>query len=158
MKKLRDRIEFSSERNFNVVMDQSHQNDGSHDSLYESYGIVVHYASKLGYSHYAFIQSFDGKHWFRMNDIKQIQANEIRVLKQQAYLLFYRRKSHRELENEMNQNKVQTMIDQNEKINKSHCIASIPEVIANKIVITEMNLDYVLQCLTQFLLILVLYQ
>ena len=121
MKKLCDRIEFPNELDFNefldMVIDPSHQNDVSQDSVYELYGIVVHSGPKLGYGHYyAFIKSFDGKQWFRMNDMEVLPINEIKVLKEQAYLLFYRRKSHRALENEMNQIKVQMMMDQNGKL------------------------------------------
>ena len=42
------------------------------------------------------------KQWFRMNDMEVLPTNEIKVLKEQAYSLFYRRTSHRALENEIN--------------------------------------------------------
>ena len=121
MKKLCDRIEFPNELDFNefldMVIDPSHQTDASQDSVYKLYGIVVHSGPKLGYGHYyAFIKSFDGKQWFRMNDMEVLPINKIKVLKEQAYLLFYRRKTHRALENEMNQIKVQMMMDQNDKV------------------------------------------
>ena len=42
---------------FNVVIDQSHQNNVSQDSLYEFHAVVVHSGSKLEYGHYyAFIK------------------------------------------------------------------------------------------------------
>merc|ERR1712154_588728 len=63
------------------------------DSEYELYAVLVHSGPQLGYGHYyALIKSADG-YWFRMNDMDVIPVNTKHVLREQGYMVFYKRKT-----------------------------------------------------------------
>jgi len=63
------------------------------DSEYELYAVLVHSGPQLGYGHYyALIRSPDG-YWFRMNDMEVIPVTTKRVLREQGFIVFYRRKT-----------------------------------------------------------------
>merc|ERR1712228_864471 len=60
---------------------------------YELYAVLVHSGPQLGYGHYyALIKSADG-YWFRMNDMDVIPVNTKHVLREQGYMVFYKRKT-----------------------------------------------------------------
>merc|ERR1719397_181774 len=64
------------------------------DSEYELSAVLVHSGPQLGYGHYyALIRSPDG-YWFRMNDMEVIPVNTKHVLREQGYIVFYRRRSN----------------------------------------------------------------
>merc|ERR1712130_950217 len=63
------------------------------DSEYELYAVLVHSGPQLGYGHYyALIKSSDN-YWFRMNDMDVIPVSLKHVLREQGYMVFYKRKT-----------------------------------------------------------------
>eukprot|EP00488_Nonionellina_sp_1-RS-2012_P000867 TRINITY_DN1388_c0_g1_i1.p1 TRINITY_DN1388_c0_g1~~TRINITY_DN1388_c0_g1_i1.p1 ORF type:complete len:181 (+),score=64.46 TRINITY_DN1388_c0_g1_i1:238-780(+) len=73
------------------------------DSEYELYGVLVHSGPQLGYGHYyALIKSPDG-YWYRMNDMDVIRVNTKHVLREQGYMVFYKRKTDILMQSELEQ-------------------------------------------------------
>eukprot|EP01084_Bolivina_argentea_P245953 411699_1 len=96
-KKLSDHVEFPETfdfKNMKHLIFEEDQKDVLIDSEYELYAVLVHSGPQLGYGHYyALIKSPDGKHWFRMNDMQVIAVNLKHVLREQGYIVFYKRKT-----------------------------------------------------------------
>merc|ERR1712048_928574 len=95
-KKLKDRIEFPEILDFKSWKHLIFENDQERvliDSEYELYAVLVHSGPQLGYGHYyALIKSSDG-YLFRMNDMDVIPVNTKHVLREQGYMVFYKRKT-----------------------------------------------------------------
>ena len=97
MKKIGSRVEFPEILDFKKLKNVIHEDDRDTaliDSKYELYAVLVHSGPQLGYGHYyALIRSPDG-YWFRMNDMEVIPVNMKHVLREQGYIVFYRRKTN----------------------------------------------------------------
>jgi len=95
-KKLADHVEFPEVLDFKKLKHLIFEEDQEMqliDPQYELYGVLVHSGPQLGYGHYyALIKSADG-HWFRMNDMDVIPVTIKHVLREQGYIVFYRRKT-----------------------------------------------------------------
>eukprot|EP01083_Nonionella_stella_P270165 914625_1 len=105
MKKLHDHVEFPEILSFNDLKHLIYESDRElvlSDPEYELYGVLVHSGPQLGYGHYySLIKSPDG-YWFRMNDMDVIPINTKRVLREQGYILFYKRTSNKLMNNQLN--------------------------------------------------------
>merc|ERR550525_145324 len=97
MKKMSAHVEFPEILDFKTlknVIFEADQETVLIDPKYELYAVLVHSGPRLGYGHYyALIKSPDG-YWFRMNDMEVIPVNTKHVLREQGYIVFYRRKSN----------------------------------------------------------------
>jgi len=95
-KKLADHVEFPETLNFKSMKHLIYEKDRQRaliDSEYELYAVLVHSGPQLGYGHYyALIKSPDG-YWFRMNDMDVIPVSTKHVLREQGYMVFYKRKT-----------------------------------------------------------------
>ena len=96
-KKLADHVEFPEVLDFKQLKHLIFEQDQEMELIdpeYELYGVLVHSGPQLGYGHYyALIKSADG-HWFRMNDMDVIPVTIKHVLREQGYIVFYRRKTN----------------------------------------------------------------
>ena len=96
-KKLADHVEFPEHLDFKKFKDLIFEDDQQRvliDSEYELYAVLVHSGPQLGYGHYyALIKSSDN-YWFRMNDMDVIPVNTKHVLREQGYMVFYKRKTN----------------------------------------------------------------
>eukprot|EP01059_Diplonema_ambulator_P014524 TRINITY_DN25433_c0_g1_i1.p1 TRINITY_DN25433_c0_g1~~TRINITY_DN25433_c0_g1_i1.p1 ORF type:complete len:809 (+),score=302.40 TRINITY_DN25433_c0_g1_i1:54-2480(+) len=76
---------------FSVDLDMKNYTSGPESHAYKLYGVVVHQGGGTESGHYiAFITAPNGL-WYRMDDEDVTQVSLNVVLKQQAYLLFYKR-------------------------------------------------------------------
>merc|ERR1719361_1882093 len=95
-KKLADHVEFPELLDFKSLKNLIFEDDQQRvliDSEYELYAVLVHSGPQLGYGHYyALIKSSDN-YWFRMNDMDVIPVNTKHVLREQGYMVFYKRKT-----------------------------------------------------------------
>jgi len=97
--KLPSRVEFTDLFDLSLFSHVLHEDDRARElkaagsAEYELYAVLVHSGPKLGYGHYyALIKAPDGN-WYRMNDMDVIPVTLKHVLREQAYLLFYKRRS-----------------------------------------------------------------
>lgn len=81
-------LDFMGDQSEVIFEDDRELNAG----LFELCAVLVHSGPKLGYGHYyAMVKSPDGQ-WFKMNDTSVIKCSLVKhVLKEQAYILFYRK-------------------------------------------------------------------
>lgn len=95
-KKLADHVEFPQILDFKQLKHLIFEDDQQTqliDPQYELYAVLVHSGPQLGYGHYyALIKSPHG-HWYRMNDTEVIPVTIKHVLREQGYIVFYRRKT-----------------------------------------------------------------
>merc|ERR1712129_551413 len=96
MKKLADHVEFPERLDFRQLKHLIFESDRQRvliDAEYDLYAVLVHSGPQLGYGHYyALIKSSDGQ-WFRMNDMDVIPVSTKHVLREQGYMVFYKRKT-----------------------------------------------------------------
>ncbi|ETO27931.1 hypothetical protein RFI_09196 [Reticulomyxa filosa] len=102
MHKISQHIQFPEVLDFGEKSPYIHEDDLNRiengDRKYELYAILVHSGPQVGYGHYyALVKSPSGD-WFKMNDSQVLPIPIKRVLKEQAYLLFYRRTTHVEMD------------------------------------------------------------
>jgi len=97
MKKMAAHVEFPEVLDFKDLSDVIFEEDRQTaliDSEYELFAVLVHSGPQLGYGHYyALIKSPDN-YWFRMNDMEIIPVNTKHVLREQGYIVFYRRRTN----------------------------------------------------------------
>merc|ERR1712115_562559 len=95
-KKLSDHVEFPDRLDFKQLKHLICESDRQRvliDSEYDLYAVLVHSGPQLGYGHYyALIKSSDGQ-WFRMNDMDVMAVSTKHVLREQGYMVFYKRKT-----------------------------------------------------------------
>jgi ubiquitin carboxyl-terminal hydrolase 36/42 len=82
-------VEFPEEFRLCDLVD--HQPSAEEDSTYELYSVIIHSGISVHAGHYySYVRSSDG--WYYCNDEKiQKISDERRVMKQNAYMLFYRK-------------------------------------------------------------------
>ncbi|ETO30280.1 hypothetical protein RFI_06840 [Reticulomyxa filosa] len=94
IRKICDTIEFPEILDFGEKSPYIHEDDLNRiengDRKYELYALLVHVGDKVDQGHYYAIVKSPSGDWFKMNDSQ--------VLKEQAYILFYRRTTNTELE------------------------------------------------------------
>merc|ERR1711997_1232369 len=99
-----DHVEFPEMMDFkklkNLIFEEDQENVLI-DAEYELYAVLVHSGPQLGYGHYyALIKSPDN-YWFRMNDMDVIPVNKKHVLREQGYMVFYKRKTDNLMKSEL---------------------------------------------------------
>lgn len=88
------------------------------DSQYELYAVLVHSGPQLGYGHYyALIKSPHG-YWYRMNDMDVIPVNIKHVLREQGYIVFYKRSTDNLMKCELQRIKAQSAMELESQNNK----------------------------------------
>merc|ERR1711997_1022597 len=101
---LADHVEFPETLNFKSLKHLIFEEDQQRaliDSEHELYAVLVHSGPQLGYGHYyALIKSSDN-YWFRMNDMDVIPVNTKHVLREQGYIVFYKRKTDHLMKSEL---------------------------------------------------------
>merc|ERR550525_1153869 len=96
-KKIGAHVSFPETLDFKELENVIHNDDRDTvliDSEYELSAVLVHSGPQLGYGHYyALIRSPDDN-WYRMNDMDVVPVSLKRVLGEQGYMVFYRRKTN----------------------------------------------------------------
>merc|ERR1719410_3052385 len=121
MKKLADHVEFPETLNFKSLKHLIFEEDQQRaliDSEYELYAVLVHSGPQLGYGHYyALIKSAEN-YWFRMNDTDVIPVSTKHVLREQGYMVFYKRKTDNLMKCHLRQIQAQHKKNYNVKMNE----------------------------------------
>lgn len=122
-KKLADHVEFPQILNFKELKHLIFEQDQEIqliDPEYELYAVLVHSGPQLGYGHYyALIKSPQGQ-WYRMNDMEVIPVSIKHVLREQGYIVFYRRKTDNLMKNQLQKINDEQKEDINNNANINH--------------------------------------
>lgn len=91
-RKINKSVAFSQTLDFTDVIsrDSPHANQGQ--TSYSLYAMITHYGPFMGAGHYVAFVKLDGK-WYLFDDKNVYGINEAIVMKQNAYLLFYKKNS-----------------------------------------------------------------
>jgi hypothetical protein len=125
MQKLSCHVEFPLVLDFKNLKNLIYEEDQQTaliDSQYELYAVLVHSGPQLGYGHYyALIKSPHG-YWYRMNDMDVIPVNIKHVLREQGYIVFYKRKTDNLMKCELQRIKAQSalQVDNNNNNNNNN--------------------------------------
>jgi len=145
-KKLSDHVEFPEVLDFAKFQNLIFEDDRERvliDSEYELYAVLVHSGPQLGYGHYyALVKASDG-YWFRMNDMDIIPVSNKHVLREQGYMVFYKRNTQNLMKCELQRIRKQngSKNKMNSKQNEEEQKEAMVQNIYNGDIVNEIKVD-----------------
>jgi hypothetical protein len=89
-RKINKSVAFSKSIDFTDLISRDSPHAGDGQTTYSLYSTIVHYGPFLGAGHYVAFGQLDGK-WYLFDDKSVYGINESIVMKQNAYILFYKK-------------------------------------------------------------------
>jgi ubiquitin carboxyl-terminal hydrolase 36/42 len=89
-RKINKSVAFSQTMDFTDVISRDAPNADKEKTTYSLYAMITHYGPFMGAGHYVAFAKLDGK-WYLFDDKSVYGINESIVMKQNAYILFYKK-------------------------------------------------------------------